>query len=94
MAILLFLLFHIGMFGAMHGGLYILYEFTTLKALLLFCFVASLCLHVVLNSKPLMVALGWSPVARRSQDLIVAMAVLFLFVSAACAVYYLRWHVL
>lgn len=94
LAILLFLFFHIGMFGAMHGSLYILSEFTAWKALLLLCFVASLCLHVGLNSKPLMVALGWSPVAQRSQDLIVAMAVLFLFVSAACAVYYLRWQVL
>lgn len=58
LAILLMLFFHIGVFGRVQDGVYILFPFTTVRLLTQLLLVASVFVHLLLNLRPLLVSLG------------------------------------
>lgn len=47
MAILILLLFHIGLFGKVQNGTYILFPFTTVKMVTQLLFVAAIFVHIL-----------------------------------------------
>ena len=53
LAILLMLFFHIGVFGKVQNGVYILFPFTTVRLLTQLLLVASVFVHLLLNLRPL-----------------------------------------
>ncbi len=52
MAILILLLFHIGLFGKVQNGTYILFPFTTVKMVTQLLFVAAIFVHIFINIRP------------------------------------------
>ena len=52
LAILLMLFFHIGVFGRVQDGVYILFPFTTVRLLTQLLLVASVFVHLLLNLRP------------------------------------------
>lgn len=92
--ILLFLLGHIGLFGTVMDGQYVLFEFTWQKLVLQLLFMTALSIHILTNIRPLFVSLGWYHIAPRSQDVYIIVGVLYLFSVLAMAIYYVGWQVL
>lgn len=91
-AILLLLFFHIGLFGGVRDGVYILFPFTTVKLLTQLLLVAALFLHLFLNLRPLLVSLGIVPCKEHCSDVGLVLSVLLLFISCAIILYYIGWQ--
>lgn len=92
LALILLLFFHIGAFGRVRSGQFILYEFTTVKMLSQVLLAAALALHVLIGIGPLMVALGVNRFrARLGVSLLVA-SLLLLFFTTALIFYYAAWQ--
>lgn len=92
--ILVFLLGHIGLFGTVMDGHYVLFEFTWQKLVIQLLFMTALSVHILTNIRPLFVSLGWHHIAPRSQDVYIIVGVLYLFSILAMAIYYVGWQVL
>lgn len=94
LGIVIFLVFHIGMFGTMVDTHYVLYEFTTTKLLLQFGFMTSLFVHIGTNIRPLFVSLGWQQITNHCRDVYVVLGVLYMFTLTAISMYYGGWQTL
>ena len=57
LAILILMFFHIGLFGGVQDGIYILFPFTTVKLITQLLLVAALFIHLFINIRPLLVSL-------------------------------------
>lgn len=56
--ILVLMFFHIGLFGEVQDGQYILFPFTTVKLVTQLLLIAALFIHIFINIRPLLVSLG------------------------------------
>lgn len=92
LAILILLFGHIGLFGAVIDGQYVLFDFTWPKALLQGTFLTALCVHIATNMRPLFVSLGWSGIAGRCRDVYASLVVFYLFSIVALIIYYVGWQ--
>ena len=68
-AILILMFFHIGLFGGVQDGAYILFPFTTVKLIAQLLLIASLAVHLMINIRPLLVSLGIIRFRERRGDL-------------------------
>ncbi len=93
-AVLLLFVFHWQVFGSMQGTQYILYEFTALKLVVQFLFVSTLFLHIGLNIRPLLLALGMPHIAARTCDIYSILLVFYLFMIGSLIYYYAGWQYL
>ena len=91
LAILILMFFHIGLFGGVQDGIYILFPFTLITQLLL---VAALFIHLFINIRPLLVSLGIISYKERRGDIYLILSVLLLFSAGAVIIYYIGWHTL
>lgn len=94
MAILILLFFHIGLFGKVQNGTYILFPFTTVKMVTQLLFVAAIFIHVFINIRPLLVSLGIISYKERRGDIYLILSVLLLFIAGAVILYYIGWQYL
>ena len=88
LAILILLFFHIGLFGKVQNGTYILFPFTTVKMVTQLLFVAAFFVHVFINIRPLLVSLGIISYKERRNDIYLILSVLLLFIAGAVILYY------
>ena len=89
LAILILLFFHIGLFGKVQNGTYILFPFTTVKMVTQLLFV-----HIFINIRPLLVSLGIISYKERRGDIYLILSVLLLFIAGAVILYYIGWQYL
>ena len=94
MAIMILLLFHIGLFGKVQNGTYILFPFTTVKMVTQLLFVAAIFVHIFINIRPLLVSLGIISYKERRSDIYLILSVLLLFIVGAVILYYIGWQYL
>lgn len=92
LAILILLFFHIGLFGGVQDGVYILFPFTTVKLVTQLLLIASVFVHVFMNIRPLLVSLGVIKYKERRGDLYLILSVLLLFMAGAVIIYYIGWQ--
>ena len=83
MAILILLLFNIGLF-----------PFTTVKMVTQLLFVAAIFVHIFINIRPLLVSLGIISYKERRGDIYLILSVLLLFIAGAVILYYIGWQYL
>ena len=88
LAILILMFFHIGLFGGVQDGIYILFPFTTVKL------ITQLFIHLFINIRPLLVSLGIISYKERRGDIYLILSVLLLFSAGAVIIYYIGWHTL
>lgn len=88
LAILLMLFFHIGVFGRVQDGVYILFPFTTVRLLTQLLLVASVFVHLLLNLRPLLVSLGIVRDKEQRGDLYLILSILVLFAAGSIILYY------
>lgn len=86
--------FHIGLFGKVQNGTYILFPFTTVKMVTQLLFVAAIFVHIFINIRPLLVSLGIISYKERRGDIYLILSVLFLFIAGAVIFYYIGWQYL
>ncbi len=91
-AVVLLFLFHWHVFGSMEDTHYMLYEFTTFKLITQFLFVSMLFLHIGLNIRPLLLALGMPHIAVHTRDLYSVLFILYLFMIGSLLYYYAGWQ--
>ena len=91
-AILLMLFFHIGVFGRVQDGVYILFPFTTVRLLTQLLLVASVFVHLLLNLRPLLVSLGIVRDKEQRGDLYLILSILVLFAAGSIILYYIGWN--
>lgn len=94
LAILILLFFHIGLFGGVQDGVYILFPFTTVKMITQLLFIAAIFTHIFMNVRPLLVSLGIISYKERRGDIYLILSVLLLFCAGAVIIYYIGWHTL
>jgi succinate dehydrogenase hydrophobic anchor subunit len=94
LAILIMMFFHIGLFGKMQDGEYILLPFTSVKLIAQLLLIAALFLHIFVNIRPLLVSMGVISFKERRIDIFLILAVLLLFMSGAVVFYYIGWKLL
>lgn len=92
MAVLLLFFFHWQVFGSMQSTHYILYEFTTFKLVVQLLFVSTLFLHIGLNIRPLLLALGMQHIAVHTRDIYSILLVFYLFITGSLLYYYAGWQ--
>lgn len=92
LAILILLFFHIGLFGAVRDGVYILFPFTTVKLVTQLLLAASLFVHIFLNIRPLLVSLGILRNKEQRGDIYLVFSVLLLFMAGSIIIYYIGWQ--
>ena len=90
-AILIPLVMHLVFFRASNAEAYRLQVFTAGRLISQLLLVLALALHVLLNVKPLMIALGVRDTKSFTTDLMLILSVVLLLAGAAFVVYYLRW---
>ena len=88
------MLFHIGLFGKVQNGTYILFPFTTVKMVTQLLFVAAIFVHIFINIRPLLVSLGIISYKERRSDIYLILSVLLLFIAGAVILYYIGWQYL
>ncbi len=93
LAILVLLFFHIGAFGYMNNGNYMLHEFTILKLIAHLLLIAALFVHIFVNVRPLLVAKGVIKGKERRVDIFLILSVLLLLFAGAVIFYYTSWQV-
>lgn len=92
LAILILLFFHIGLFGGIQEGVYILFPFTTVKMIAQLLLIAAFFLHLFVNIRPLLVSLGIISYKERRGDIYLILSVLLLFISGSVIIYYIGWQ--
>ena len=85
---------HIGLFGKVQNGTYILFPFTTVKMVTQLLFVAAIFVHIFINIRPLLVSLGIISYKERRSDIYLILSVLLLFIAGAVILYYIGWQYL
>ena len=91
---LVLLFFHIGLFGKVQNGTYILFPFTTVKMVTQLLFVAAIFVHIFINIRPLLVSLGIISYKERRGDIYLILSVLLLFIAGTVILYYIGWQYL
>lgn len=94
LAILILLFFHIGIFGGVRDGVYILFPFTTVRLIAQLLLVVALFVHIFINIRPLLVSLGVIGYKERRGDIYLILSVLVLFFAGAVIIYYMGWQYL
>ena len=94
LAIALLAFFHVGAFGAVKAGRYILLPFTTAKLIAQLALVAALFVHIFVNIRPMLVSLGALKYRQRRWDLFLILSILLLLISGALILYYIGWQFL
>lgn len=94
LAILILLFFHIGLFGGIKDGMYILFPFTTVKLVTQLLLIVALFIHLFINIRPLLISLGIISYKERRGDIFLILSVLLLFCVGAVIIYYIGWHTL
>lgn len=93
LAILILAFFHMGIFGSVEDGWYILTPFTTVKLLTQLLLVAALFVHLFVNVRPMLISLGVIEYKERRGDLFLLLSILLLFMAGSIVLYYIRWQV-
>ena len=94
LAIMILLLFHIGLFGKVQNGTYILFPFTTVKMVTQLLFVAailSIFLSISAHCSYHWVIISYK---ERRSDIYLILSVLLLFIAGAVILYYIGWQYL
>lgn len=94
LAMLILLFFHIGLFGGIKDGMYILFPFTTVKLITQLLLIVALFIHLFINIRPLLISLGIISYKERRGDIFLILSVLLLFCVGAVIIYYIGWHTL
>lgn len=94
LAILILLFFHIGLFGDVQDGVYILFPFTTVRLLAQLLLVAAFFIHLFINIRPLLMSLGIIRYKEWRGDIYLILSVLLLFITGAIIIYYIGWQYL
>lgn len=94
LAILVLLFFHIGLFGKVQDGQYILFSFTPVKLAVQLSFMAAFFVHIFINIRPLLISLGIISYKERRGDIYLILSVLLLFIAGAVVFYYIGWQYL
>lgn len=92
LAILIMLFFHIGAFGYMSNGNYMLYDFGVVKLIAHLILIASLFVHIFVNVRPLLISKGIIKHKERRVDIFLILSVLLLLFSGAIVFYFVSWQ--
>ena len=92
LAILILVFFHIGAFGKMNDGKYLLLPFTNFKLITQLLLVFSLFTHIFVNIRPLLISLGVIKYKERRADIFLILSILLLFISGCIVSYYIGWN--
>ena len=91
-ALILLLCLHIGAFGRMRSGQFVLFDFTALRLTIQMALVLALAVHALCGLGPLMVSLGLPSWKSKHDSALLFFAVLLLFFAAALIVYFTEWR--
>lgn len=91
LAVLVLIFFHVGLFGGVRDGVYILFPFTTVKLITQLLLIASVFIHVFMNVRPLLISRGILHGQERREDVFLILSVLLLFMAGAVILYYIGW---
>jgi succinate dehydrogenase/fumarate reductase cytochrome b subunit len=91
LAILIMVFFHIGLFGKVMDGQYILFEFTPVKLMAQMLLIAALFIHVFVNIRPLLISLGVIKNKERRVDIFLVLSILLLFMAGSTVIYFIGW---
>lgn len=91
LAIIIMFLFHLGLFGEVVDGQYVLFEFTTVRLIAQLLLVAALFIHIFVNVRPLLVSMGVMKVKKKRFDIFLVLSILVFFMTACTVVYYIGW---
>jgi succinate dehydrogenase/fumarate reductase cytochrome b subunit len=89
LAILIMVFFHIGVFGRVIDGQYVLFEFTTLRLISQLILIAALFIHIFANIRPLLISLGVIKNKARRTDIFLVLSVLVLIMAGSVVIYYI-----
>ena len=90
-AVLLLLCLHVGAFGTVRSGQFVLFEFTAVKFAAHILLAAALAVHVLCALRPMLVSLGMERVLGINPALLMFLSVMLLFSAAALIVYFFMW---
>jgi len=85
------LVMHLKIFIPENADVFRLNEFNTGRLISQILLLASIGLHVIINIKPLLLALGVKGHKSAAADIIFILSVLLFLFAAAFAIYYIRW---
>jgi succinate dehydrogenase/fumarate reductase cytochrome b subunit len=91
LVILIMVFFHIGLFGKVMDGQYILFEFTPVKLMAQMLLIAALFIHVFVNIRPLLISLGVIKNKERRVDIFLVLSILLLFMAGSTVIYFIGW---
>lgn len=89
LAILIMVFFHIGVFGRVIDGQYVLFEFTTIRLISQLILIAALFIHIFANIRPLLISLGVIKNKARRTDIFLVLSVLVLIMAGSVVIYYI-----
>lgn len=92
LAVMILLAFHLTAFADRSGAQYRLQWFDTAKLVTQLLLTASLALHVLSNVRPMLISFGIRSLKERAGEILLILAVLLLFMTAAFVIYYIRWN--
>ena len=92
LAVLVLLVFHIGMFGVTEDGTYFLLPFTAVRLAGHLLFMAAIAWHIAMNLKPLCLALGCPGLDWQSRRAGLVLLVFCGFAVLAAIIYFVRWQ--
>jgi len=91
-ALIFLLVLHMGAFGRVRSGQFVLFEFTAARFAVELAMAAALAVHALAGLGPLLVSLGVPGWRSRHDGALLFLAALLLFFAAALTVYYLMWQ--
>ena len=91
-AIMLFVFFHITAFSYTTYGVYRLKYFGTAKLLAQLGLLCSVAVHIITNTRPLLIAFGIKKLKARASDILCYLSVMLAIMAMAFIVYYIRWN--
>ena len=92
-ALILFIIYHMCVFMSSSGEVFRLNNFGVLQMAAHILLTLALVIHLLMNIKPLFIALGISG-RKYLKDVIIILSAVLLLCAAAFVIYYLRWNVL
>jgi hypothetical protein len=92
-ALMLFVLLHLIVFLQTGSGIFRLHDFGMTQLVGQMLMMISLIIHLLCNIKPIAIALGLHSGKGYGRDVLLILAIVMAFCTAAFVVYYLRWNV-
>ena len=94
LAVMLFVFFHVNAFSYTTYGVYRLKFFGIGKLISQFGLLASAAVHIITNTRPMLIALGVKKLRPRAGDILLFLSIMLAVMALAFVIYCIRWNFL